>query len=303
MPHCAVSAARARARRHQVAHPGQAAEGEVLAAHGHAEPAELGQAAGDGEARRVPHAETVGDAGGDGEHVLGASRPSRSRPGRRWCTRNVDVRSSSCTSPATSMCRHRHDGGAGLPGGDLTRQVRAGQHPACAPGQDGLDHLGHAQVRPLLEALGQAEQRHVAGERAAQRRQHLAKAVRGHGHDHQVGAVDGVGEHVCGRRRVGQHDVGEVVRVPARAGDGVGQRLAAGPQRGGGAGRGDGGDGGAPRAGADDGDLGGHKPQPYGPVRTLRRGRSGPRRPPYTRNRAQQRLSDIDSTAPWRSSR
>ena len=41
----------------------------------------------------------------------------------------------------------------------LTRDVRPGQHSHWVAGEQLVDHLGHPQLRPLLEALGEADDR------------------------------------------------------------------------------------------------------------------------------------------------
>ena len=67
----AVAAPRAHARHDQVAETGEARERRRLAAHGHAEARELGQAARDDRGPAVvAHVDALGHARGDGNHVL-----------------------------------------------------------------------------------------------------------------------------------------------------------------------------------------------------------------------------------------
>ena len=123
-----VPALRAGAGGHQVTDAGQAAEREHLASQRDAEPAQLGQAAGDQHGTRVlAEAQAVADAGGDGHHVLGGAGDlapddvgAHVDPERPGVHQVLDAR-------GQGLVRQGHHAGGGLPLGHLPGQIRAGQ--------------------------------------------------------------------------------------------------------------------------------------------------------------------------------
>ncbi len=73
-------------------------------------------------------------------------------------TRKLGEKNSCCRLSATAVVAHRNDRSRRLPGRDLTRQVRTGQHTDTRPvvlGEHLARHLGHARERALLDALGE----------------------------------------------------------------------------------------------------------------------------------------------------
>ena len=158
--HGAVAALGAGAGGHEVAHAGQPAEGEDLAAQGEPEAAELGQAAGDEHRPRVvAQAEAVADARRDGHDVLGGAGDfAADDVGPRVGAEGAGVHQ--LLHPGGQrLVGQRHHAGGGMSLRHLAGQVGPGQHAGRHAGQDLVDHLGHAQVRPHLDALGQAHHR------------------------------------------------------------------------------------------------------------------------------------------------
>ena len=153
-----VAALGAGAGGHQVTDTGQAAEGEHLAPQRDAETAQLGQAPGDQHRTRVlAESQPVTDAGGNGHHVL-------RRPGDLAADdvgAHVDAKRAGVhqvlDAPRQDLVGQGDDAGGGLPLGHLPGQIRAGQDPGRDTGKDLRDDLGHAEVGPRLNALGQAD--------------------------------------------------------------------------------------------------------------------------------------------------
>ena len=76
----------------------------------------------------------------------------------------------------------------------LAGQVRAGEDAGGNPGEDLGRHLGHAQVGPHLDPLGQAHYGFDVPRQRLHVGDHGAEPVRGHRHEDDVDALERLGE-------------------------------------------------------------------------------------------------------------
>ncbi len=107
-----------------------------------------------------PSPRPVGDARGDGQHVLGAPAISQPTTSGLVYTRKVSGRQQLLHPSAQALVGHGHDGGRGLAGDHLRRQVGAGEHAdRAAPGAPRPPPRSSVRWRSLLQALGQADHR------------------------------------------------------------------------------------------------------------------------------------------------
>ena len=175
-----IAGDRAHAGGDQVADTGQAGESQLLRPRSNPEARHLGQAAGD-DARlaAVAQPEPIDEACRQGDHVLqcaGQFNPDQVCVG-------VDPKAIAAQHRAQlgrQLGVVRGDHAAGWKAiGDLARQVRPGERSDTTPGKLVLDHLAHAQVRPLLDPLHHAEQRGVRVHRVVQALQGRAQVRRG----------------------------------------------------------------------------------------------------------------------------
>ena len=194
--------------------PARAGEGRRLAAHGDAQPGDLGQATADH--RRpgvVAHAETLRDAGGDGHYVL--QRPAELAADHVVVDVNPEQPAlhDGLQGPGHGEVLGRDDAGRGLPGHDLLGQVRPGESGRGMARQLVPDELRHAQQRTALEALRQADDRNPRPQVRPDLGEDGPEPVRGYADDQQVDVVNGLLQVRRGLQVGRQREPGQVARV------------------------------------------------------------------------------------------
>ena len=196
------------------------------------EAGQLGQAPGDDRgAGVVAGAEAVGHARGDGDDVLQRAADLaaddvvvRVHPEQLAGEAPAAARAAMWSSPmATTVA-------AAWPARISLARFGPVEHADRVAGQHLGDDLGHAQVRALLEALGQADDRHPRPHVGRQPRASVAaEAVRRHAHHEHVGrAAPPPRGRRWPRSVLGQVEAGEVGRCCG------GPRRSPRPARGGG---------------------------------------------------------------------
>ena len=237
----------------KVAHAGKAHAGHGLTAAGMHQAADLGQAARHDEGERVVACTRAGgDAAHDGDDVFhGAADLDAGH-----VLRQVDAEGRGQQQILKGLPHllvfAGDDGGRKSAAADLLGMVgtRERRHARLVADLTG-DDLAHEQAGLRLDALGEAQNWCLAGNK---RRCLVADAaqVRGrHGKDNSLGAVERLGQARRGDNVVGQFVVHQITRVAVLVVDAGGRLLAMGPHghalgsRGGKAG-----DGGSPGAGA-----------------------------------------------------
>ena len=198
-----VARVRALAGEHQVAEAGEAHQRPRLRPQRRAEPRHLGEPAGhEGGLRVVAELEAAGDAGGDGDDVLG--RPAEldaHRIGRDVGAemRGVQRRRQAGRDRAVLRCGGEVERG-GPVGADLVGEARPRQHEQRPLGQ----HLGEAVQEQAgagrIQPLGATRHRHTRGQPAGEHLPNFADRARRHHQEHRVAQFvrSGVGERTHG---------------------------------------------------------------------------------------------------------
>ena len=192
----------------------KAGEGFGLGAHGHAQAGHFGQAAGDqGRAGVQPQLQAVGNAGGDGQHILHRTTHFHADGvGGGVDAQGPAVEGGHGLVAQGGVGAGGHQGG-GLTGGHLLREAGAREHAGTQAGRHRSGDLVAQQAGAGFKAL--AEPEHVGA--GGQCGEHAVQAGHGCCRDDQaaLGMAQRHGQIGLGTQTFRPTDVGQVAGVDA----------------------------------------------------------------------------------------
>ena len=215
----AITREAAHAREDEVPHAGEAGERGGGATESNGQARDLRQSTGDqGGACIVAQPETVGDSRGDGNDVL--ERASRLHADHVAVGVETELARSQALleNPGEPGIACGHHGRRGPAQRHLARERRSREHGDGRAGKPLGQHLAHARVRDRIEALGRGHDGNVGAARLEPLRGRRHE-LRGHGHQHDLGAVQGVRRITGGLEPGRDVHIGQEPRIPAMLDD------------------------------------------------------------------------------------
>ena len=232
----AVARERAGAGEHQIAQAGESGKRFCLAAAGHGEARNLGDAPGDeASSGVVPKAQAGDDTGGDGNDVL--ERAAEFDADDVVIGVEAECRARELPLEVVGhVCAGAGDGdGGGHACGHLLREGWATENgdrycDGCGHSPDSLgDHLAHAEVRGVFDTLGGADEDVIRTEQRGQRQDGGAQVLRRRDAEQDIRSGDG-GLQVRGDVDAGgDRHTGQIRRVLSVGTDGFSNAMRVGP--------------------------------------------------------------------------